>query len=101
MKRILIALSVALLLAVSCALPKTETQASTFADILRVDISQTIINPDTLIVKWLEFDDNGKNIDMGEDTFRRPPVLGYIGDDFRRFRIHFERVKKVGLDYQV
>lgn len=101
MKKILIALSVALLLAVSCASPKTEAQSSTFVDILRVDISQTIINPDSLVVEWFELDENGRVIDQEEDTLKRPTVLGYVGGDFCRFRIHFTVVKKVGLDYQV
>ena len=61
MKKILIALSVALLLAVSCASPKA--QSSALADILSTDISQTIINPDSLVVEWFEFDENVRVID--------------------------------------
>lgn len=97
----LLALALLLTLAPGCSSSQTSAQRTTLADLLHEDISQTIINPDTLHLWAIDIDEQGKAFIAEEWEAPRAQELGYIGDDFRRFRIHFTEVTKAGADYRV
>ena len=63
------------------------------------DLSQTLINPDSLQVFYIDLDDLGNPFLADTFSFLRQEPLGYIGDDYTRFRIHFCQVAKIS-DYQ-
>lgn len=98
MKRIALPL-IALLLVAACS-TRQQVEDDPMKRLSLADISVSIINPDSLTVYEVDFE-NDKAVSLQANKLPRPDVLGFIGD-FDRFRIKFTKVKKtVGLIYSV
>lgn len=67
-------------------------ESDPMARLAKVDISETIINPDTLVLFEARYE-NDKPVERYVVKSPRPDVLGFIGD-FDRFRIKFHKVEK-------
>lgn len=89
MKRYTLLLAGLLLLGTATAQPARTRPALTLADLARQDLSTLWVGPlpeidreDTTTLAW----------------FERPEPLGYIGADYRRFRIHIRSIHRSGTD---